>query len=439
MKQPIPHTVEGFSKMSKDRKLKWLQNHFLADHPESIDQLKKYTLVDPSDQIIFDRIAENPVANFTLPYGIAPNFIINQKAYAIPMVTEESSVIAAASGAAKFWMNRGGFNCRVIDSVKLGQIHFFWNGDYNALSSLKPAFLDRLKTLSMPLTENMEKRGGGILDLEIKYFPEERGYYQFLIHFNTCNSMGANFINSILENFSQNLKEIFGQLLPEYPSEPEIVMSILSNYTPDCLVRAEVSCPVDQLQFKQISGEDFSQKFCRAIKIAEIDTYRATTHNKGIMNGIDAVVIATGNDFRAIEASAHAYAAKEGRYQSLSHCRIEDGHFHFWLEIPIAVGTVGGLTNIHPLAHVSLDLLGQPSAEQLMMIIASAGLAQNFAAIKSLITTGIQQGHMKMHLLNILNHIKSSNEETQQAVAYFKDKVVSFSAVRKFILGIRNH
>ncbi|GAA5222405.1 hydroxymethylglutaryl-CoA reductase, degradative [Membranihabitans marinus] len=438
MTQAIPHTVQGFSKMSKEKKLKWLENHFLSEYPESIEILKKYTLADANDQIIYDRIAENPVANYTLPYGIAPNFVINDKAYAIPMVTEESSVIAAAAGAAKFWMNRGGFQCKVIDSVKLGQIHFYWNGDYETLFSLKSIFLEKLKTLSKSLTENMEKRGGGILDLELKRFPEEPGYYQFLIHFNTCNSMGANFINSILENYAQNLKDIFLDLLPQSTSSPEIVMSILSNYTPDCLVRAEVSCPIDELQSKHLSGKEFCEKFSRAIKIAEIDTYRATTHNKGIMNGIDAVVMATGNDFRAIEASAHAYAAKEGKYQSLSHCRIEDGHFYFWMDIPIAVGTVGGLTNIHPLAHISLQILGQPSAENLMQIIASAGLAQNFAAVKSLITTGIQQGHMKMHLLNILNHIKSSNEETQQAVAYFKDKVVSFSAVRNYILAIRN-
>ena len=209
-------------------------------------------------------------------------------------------------------------------------------------------------------------------------------------------------------------------------------MSILSNYVPNCLVRAEVSCTIDELnEDKNISPQLFAEKFIQAVTIANVEPHRAVTHNKGIMNGIDAVVLATGNDFRAIEAGVHAYASKNGQYQSLTHASIENGTFKFWIEIPLAVGTVGGLTNLHPLVKVALDMLQNPSAKELMQIVAVAGLAQNFAAIRSLITTGIQQGHMKMHLLNILNQLGATEEDKKYFVNYFKDKTVSHSHVQK--------
>ena len=213
--------------------------------------------------------------------------------------------------------------------------------------------------------------------------------------------------------------------------EIEIVMSILSNYVPDCIVRAEVSCPVEELADHGMTGEAFAAKFVRALKIAEAEPYRAVTHNKGIMNGIDAVVLATGNDFRAVEAGIHAYASKDGQiYQSFP-CRGAEWEFRFWMEIPLALGTVGGLTGLHPLSKIALEILQKPSAEELMKIVAVAGLAQNFAAVKSLITTGIQQGHMKMHLMNILNQLKATPEEKEVLVAHFKTHNVSHSAVEE--------
>jgi hydroxymethylglutaryl-CoA reductase len=229
--------------------------------------------------------------------------------------------------------------------------------------------------------------------------------------------MGANFINSCLEAIAKAFRK----------DDIEIVMSILSNYVPQCLVRAEVSCKIDELGGE--NPREFAQKFKQAVQIAEIEPYRAVTHNKGIMNGIDAVVLATGNDFRAVEAGAHAYAAKSGNYKSLTHCEIENDVFRFWIEVPLALGTVGGLTALHPMAKLSLDMLQKPSARELMQIIATAGLAQNFAALKALTTSGIQEGHMKMHLMNILNQLNATNEEKEIVVAYFKDKTVTHSAV----------
>ena len=182
-----------------------------------------------------------------------------------------------------------------------------------------------------------------------------------------------------------------------------------------------------------MTAETFANKFARAIRIAHIDPYRATTHNKGIFNGIDAVVLATANDFRAIEACGHTYAARNGSYASLSYCTVENGKFKFWMDLPLAVGTVGGLTKLHPIAKTSLELLGNPNAAELMMIIASTGLAQNFAAVKSLVTTGIQKGHMKMHLLNILNHFEATEKEVSAAVTHFKEEIISFTGVREFL------
>ena len=214
-------------------------------------------------------------------------------------------------------------------------------------------------------------------------------------------------------------------------------MSILSNYVPECLVRAEVSCKVEDLAEKDINPHTFAEKFVQAVNIAEIEPYRAVTHNKGIMNGIDAVVLATGNDFRAVEAGVHAYAAKDGKYSSLTHAKIEDGIFTFWMEIPLALGTVGGLTSLHPLVKLALQILDQPNAKQLMQIVAVAGLAQNFAALRSLTTTGIQEGHMKMHLMNILNQFEATPSEKEQVVNYFKTNVVTHSAVVEAIEKLR--
>ena len=215
-------------------------------------------------------------------------------------------------------------------------------------------------------------------------------------------------------------------------------MSILSNYVPNCIVRAEVSCPIEELEEKHIlNPKEFAEKFVQAVQIAEVEPYRAVTHNKGIMNGVDAVVLATGNDFRAVEAGIHAYASRNGKYSSLSHAKIENGIFTFWLEIPLALGTVGGLTSLHPLVKLSLEMLEKPSAKELMQFVAVAGLAQNFAALRSLTTTGIQEGHMKMHLNNIINQFEATDDERILIQKYFKKNTVSHSAVVTYIEGLR--
>lgn len=435
-------TISGFSKLSKRAKLRWVAEHFFTEPEAVIRELKSFWHGDEQQQKVIDDFSENTISNFVLPFGIAPNLKINGKTYAVPMVIEESSVVAAASSAMKFWMNRGGFKAEVIDTQKLGQVHFSWSGNSETLRELFPQIEAKLRTDAAPLSKNMEARGGGILTIELLDLThEEADYYQLKVSFETCDSMGANFINSILEQFGKSLQEFVAEspALKDEERSVEIIMAILSNYTPDCLVRTWVECPVEQLEgaCKDLNAVGFADKFSKAVRIARIDPYRATTHNKGIFNGIDAVVLATGNDFRAIEACGHTYAAKDGQYRSLTQCEVKDGIFKFWLDIPLAIGTVGGLTKLHPLAHRSLELLGNPSAQELMMIIAATGLAQNFAAVRSLVTTGIQQGHMKMHLLNILNHLGATEQEVKDAIVHFKDKVVSFTAVREFLDWLR--
>lgn len=435
-------TISGFSKLSKRGKIKWIVKTFFKEPDTVMSELMSYWHSNEQQQKILDNFSENTISNFPMPFGVAPNFIIDEKPYCIPMVIEESSVVAAASSAAKFWMSRGGFKTEILSTKKLGQVHFIWPGDKAKLHYHFENIKKVLIKECFSITSSMVKRGGGIMDIDLIDLTEHQpGLFQLLASFETCDSMGANFINTCLEQFSRSLISYFKNS-PHFDEKThplEIIMSILSNYTPECIVRAWVECPIADLgkMPNGMSGETFARKFHTAIKIAEIDPYRATTHNKGIYNGIDAVVIATGNDFRAIEACGHAYASRNGTYASLSHCKIENGVFKFWIDLPLAVGTVGGLTSLHPIAKRSLELLENPTAQELMRIIAVTGLAQNFSAIKSLVTTGIQQGHMKMHLQNILNQLKATKDEEVAAIEHFANEIVSFSAVREYLEKLR--
>lgn len=434
-------SVNGFSKLSKEDKINWLaQNHFAT--PElAITTIKQYWNSDQQLQKLHDEFIENTISNYYLPIGIAPNFVINDKTYTIPMAIEESSVVAAASKAAKFWAKRGGFKTTILGVEKIGQVHFNYFGDAEKLINLFEKNKNQFFVDTEFITQNMQKRGGGILNIELKNQTQKlQNYYQLHVTFNTVDSMGANFINTCLEQFAKTLVTLVQneESFTEAEKNIQIIMSILSNYVPNCVVRAEVSCPIEDLADKKIPNpQEYAQKFVTAVKIAEIETYRAVTHNKGIMNGIDAVVIATGNDFRAIEAGAHAYAAKNGMYSSLSHAKIENGIFTFWLDIPLALGTVGGLTSLHPMVKIALEMLGKPSAKELMEIIAVAGLAQNFAALNSLTTTGIQQGHMKMHLMNILNQFQANDTERKAVVTHFENQTVTHAGVVNFIENLR--
>ncbi len=431
--------IKGFSKLSKEQKVKKVASYF--SNPEEVEkELKSFWHPELGKQKLFEEFAENTISNFFFPYGLAPNVIINGKNYMIPMVIEESSVIAAASNSAKFWFTRGGFHTRILSKTKIGQVHFIWAGDHKLLkqhfATLKQLFIEGTNEI----TKNMRERGGGILAIELIDMRHEiDDYFQIKASFDTIDSMGANFINSCLEEFADILKRYITNTQELKNNSVHIIMSILSNYTPDCLVEAWVECDIKDLEGidPDMTTDEFVWKFEKAVQVATVDTYRATTHNKGIFNGVDAVVLATGNDFRAVEACGHTYASRDGKYRSLTKVELKNGRFKYSLTIPLALGTVGGLTKLHPLAKFTMELLGDPHAEDLMQIAAVAGLANNFGAIRSLTTKGIQKGHMKMHLLNILNNFAATENEKHAAMEYFKDKKVSFSAVSDFVKEIR--
>ena len=411
-------SVHGFSKLSKHEKVNWLVTTFFNNDEKIKKVIQQYWNTNEVLQDLHDDFIENTISNFYIPFAIAPNFLINGKEYTIPMTIEESSVVAAASLVAKFWRTRGGFSAKIISTKKVGQVHLMYQGNKEELKNYFNSKKEDFYKVTENITKNMRKRGGGILDIELRDKTKElANYYQIHVTFETMDSMGANFINSCLEAIANEFKK----------PDIQIVMSILSNYVPECLVHAEVSCKVEDLYAE--NSEELAQKFVQAVQIANAEPHRAVTHNKGIMNGIDAVVIATGNDFRAIEAGAHAYAARNGKYKSLTNASIENGIFQFWIEIPLALGTVGGLTKLHPLSKLSLELLENPSAKELMEIIAVAGLAQNFAALRALTTTGIQKGHMKMHLTNIIKQLGASEDEKAFLIDYFEHKTVTHNAV----------
>jgi len=433
----MPDKIIGFSKLSRDEKISWVSKNFLDNSDEFEDILNKYLNDDKDIQSIHNSLSENAISNFHLPYSISPNFLINHKNYCVPLVTEESSVVAALSNSSKFWYDRGGFKSKVISKIKTGQIHFKYNGNAENLGKFIDDNEHRLIGSTDRITKKMRERGGGISKIRlVNKSAELKSYYQLHVDFETIDSMGANFINSCLEIISKE----FHQLLNDSPQfkesekKIEVIMSILSNYTPECIVESSLECKIDDLgNIDGMSSEEFAFRFKNAFDIADIDINRAVTHNKGIMNGVDAVLISTGNDFRAVEAGIHAFASRKGKYKSLSECTIIDNIFKISLRIPLSVGTVGGITDVHPMVKLSLKLLNSPTSDDLMKIICSVGLAQNFAAVKSLVTTGIQKGHMKMHLINLLIKQNATKDQIDKSEEYFRDKEINSESIKDFL------
>ena len=437
---PEDEIIKGFSRLGWREKLEKAAA-FASDREKAVRIAKNYRHDDPGVQGLHDGFSENTLTNFYMPYGVAPNFKVNGKVYMVPMVTEESSVVAAAARSAGFWAEHSGFRFGTGEMLKAGHVHFLWTGSAGLLRDAFADLKERMVEASATIVANMEKRGGGIRSVTLEDLSHEiEGYFRIKGEFDTRDSMGANFINSCLEEFAVVLKD-FAQDDERLAGKGvlQVIMSILSNYTDGCLVTVWAECDVEELApfAAGMPPAEFARKYLLAVRMAEADVYRAVTHNKGIFNGIDAVVIATGNDFRAVEAAGHAWASRNGRYGSLSEVRIEDGRFRTGLTLPMAVGTVGGMTGLHPVARLSLDMLGNPDVKELMGIIASAGLASNFAAVGALVTRGIQAGHMKMHLSNILGHFGATESERIAAADYFRDRKAGFAAVEGFLKELR--
>ena len=433
----MPDKIIGFSKLSRDEKISWVSKNFLNNSDEFESILNKYLNDDKDIQLIHNSLSENAVSNFHLPYSVSPNFLINHKNYCIPLVTEESSVVAALSNSSKYWYDRGGFKSKVISKIKTGQVHFKYNGNLENLEKFINDNKRRLIEATDRITKKMRERGGGITNIKlINKSAELKSYYQLHIDFKTIDSMGANFINSCLEIISKKFRQLLNDSphFKESEKKIEVIMSILSNYTPECIVESSLECEIRDLgNFDGMSSQEFAHRFKDAFDIADIDINRAVTHNKGIMNGVDAVLISTGNDFRAVEAGVHAFASSKGKYKSLSNCSIIDNIFKISLKVPLSIGTVGGITDVHPMVKLSLKLLNNPTSDELMNIICCVGLAQNFAAVKSLITSGIQKGHMKMHLINLLIKQNATKDQIDKSEEYFRDKEINSESVKDFL------
>jgi hydroxymethylglutaryl-CoA reductase len=429
--------TRGFSKLTEAQKRAFAAS-LCKDPKETEYIMERFLIADPIMRKHFLELSENTISSFHIPYGIAPNVVVDGKIYHVPMAIEESSVVAAASHSARFWALNGGFNVTSISIVKLGHVYFRWFGESSFLwqqwPALKTFLVDRLKKT----TASMTHRGGGILKTELVDCTGDIDHlYKLELEVDTVNSMGANFINTCLEEMADSLNLFLNE--DEDPDKKlcQVVISILSNYTDKCLVSVETGCPVENLEpiTEKLPVDLFAEKMVLAFRIAQVDPYRATTHNKGIMNGVDAVLIATGNDFRVAEAAAHAYASHDGQYRGLSWAKVTDRTFSIGLTLPLAIGSVGGIINLHPLAKISMETLGNPTAKELMGIVASVGLASNFAAVRSLVTTGIQKGHMKLHLSNILNTLNATDEQRKKAETHFKGKKVSYAAVKHLLDG----
>lgn len=430
--------ISGFSKFTRQKRIDFIVEHSLLSADQALS-FSDYSAPDENQQRLYSEMIENYIGNFPMPIGIVTNMVINDEPFIVPFVTEESSVIAAASKAAKFWAERGGFHARIDSVVKKGQVHFTWNGNPDKIHHLFSEIKIKLLDSTIDLTGKMRQRGGGITDIRLINLTKELSdYYQIDVSFETANAMGANFINTCLERIASVLQDL--SELNSDENRVEIIMSILSNYTPDCKVTCWVECPVELLSGwnKTMSVNSFISKFKQSVEISKIDVSRAVTHNKGIFNGIDAVLLATGNDYRATEAAAHAFASRDGKYSGLTSVTVAQEIFRYELEVPLALGTVGGITQIHPIVKNSMTILKFPDADKLMMIAAASGLANNFSAVASLITTGIQSGHMKMHLSNILNQLNANEQERNLANGHFKDRTVSHSAVHDFIMLLRS-
>jgi hydroxymethylglutaryl-CoA reductase len=383
--------------MSKSSRLSGFYKLSLADRAAVVAELAELTadeeailLGEGLSPAQADQMIENVVGIHTLPLGIAVNFLINGRDYLIPMAVEEPSVVAGASFAARLVRDGGGFTTSSDQPVMIGQIQVLDVADPQAACSDLLAQKSRLLQLADQTDPLLVSLGGGSRDLIVRIVEDSTVGPMLVLHllFDCRDAMGANTVNTACEALAPAVENVTGG---------RVVLRILSNLADRRLARAKCAIPADALAFESFTGQTVAKRIVEAYALAANDPYRAATHNKGIMNGIDAVAIATGQDWRALEAGAHAYAARSGRYTSLSHWSVDDRNLAGTLELPLAVGIVGGASRVHPTARVALKMLGVTTAQELAEVMAAVGLAQNLAALRALATEGIQRGHMGLH------------------------------------------
>ena len=375
----------GFSKKSLQERLQILKDYHLLNEDNQTNLEHNHMLpLSTADQM-----SENVLATFALPYSFVPDVVVDEEVYQVPFVTEEPSVVAAASFAAKIIKRSGGFKTTIHNRQMIGQVALYQVANIEVAIKNIQNHKQKLLELANQAHPSIVNRGGGARDLRVEWLNDEAEFLVVYLTVDTQEAMGANILNTMLEALKTPLEELTGG---------ESLMAILSNYATEALVTA--TCEIDIRFLSRNKSEAFgiAKKIVLASQFAKQDPYRASTHNKGIFNGIDAVVLATGNDWRAIEAGAHTYASRNGSYQGLTTWSIKEVTQTLCGEItlPLPIATKGGSIGLNPTVEVSFDLLKQPTAKELASIIASIGLAQNFAALKALVSTGIQHGHMKL-------------------------------------------
>ncbi|CDO03806.1 3-hydroxy-3-methylglutaryl-coenzyme A reductase [Oceanobacillus picturae] len=393
--------IPGFYNKTVTERRELLQD---AQHLSANDSA---TFNEPLSTETADKMIENVIGTYPLPLGVGLNFLINGKEYVVPMAIEEPSVVASASYIAKIVREAGGFTTEATERVMIGQIQVVGAPDLDAAKASILAEKDSLIEDANAAYPSLVARGGGAEDLEVRILNEasDSAYGKMLVvhlYVNTCDAMGANIINTMVESLAPTVESL---------TNGKVYLRILSNYADRCLARARCVIPANLLQSGDFSGEEVRDGVVHAYEFAASDPYRAVTHNKGIMNGIDPIVIATGNDWRAVEAGAHAYAARTGQYSSMTTWSTDSkGNLVGELELPMSVGTVGGAIRVHPIAKVAQDILNVESAQELAQVIVAVGLAQNLGALKALVTDGIQKGHMALHSRSVAIAAGASGE-----------------------------
>ena len=418
----------GFSKKSYHERLELLKAQALLspEKQESLEQDEQMSVT------VADQLSENVVGTFSLPYSLVPEVLVNGQEYTVPYVTEEPSVVAAASYASKIIKRAGGFTAQVHQRQMIGQVALYQVANPEQAQEKIASKKAELLELANQAYPSIVKRGGGARDLRVEQIKGETDFLVAYLHVDTQEAMGANMLNTMLEALKPVLEEL---------SQGQSLMGILSNYATDSLVTASCHVAFRYLSRQKDQGREIAEKIALASQFAQSDPYRAATHNKGIFNGIDAILIATGNDWRAIEAGAHAFASRDGRYQGLSQWKLdlEREELVGEMTLPMPVATKGGSIGLNPRVALSHELLGNPSAKELAQIIVSIGLAQNFAALKALVSTGIQQGHMKLQAKSLaLLAGASENEVAPLVERLIADKTFNLETAQRYLENLRS-
>ena len=418
----------GFSKKSYQERLELLKAQALLspDRQGSLEQDEQISVT------VADQLSENVVGTFSLPYSLVPEVLVNGQEYTVPYVTEEPSVVAAASYASKIIKRAGGFTAQVHERRMIGQVALYQVADPELAQVKIASKKAELLELANQAYPSIVKRGGGAHDLHVEQIKGETDFLVVYLHVDTQEAMGANMLNTMLEALKPVLEEL---------SQGQSLMGILSNYATDSLVTASCRIAFRYLSRQKDQGREIAEKMALASQFAQVDPYRAATHNKGIFNGIDAILIATGNDWRAIEAGAHAFGSRDGRYQGLSRWTLdlEREELVGEMTLPMPVATKGGSIGLNPRVALSHELLGNPSAKELAQIIVSIGLAQNFAALKALVSTGIQQGHMKLQAKSLALLAGASESEVAPLVErLIADKTFNLETAQRYLENLRS-